>query len=878
MSMNKIEHVVFLMLENRSFDSMLGWLYEKGHPAKNVPELRRGGRAYEGLQGINLQAYENVDATGTIKVSPIRGAKGLNVPNIAPGETFAQVTTQLFGKEHPGDQDKPTMKGYVRDYTDVMRRHLGYKEEEVKHYAEQVMQSYTPDQLPVLNGLAEHYAVCDMWFSSVPSQTNPNRAFAFCGTSMGLVDNGFLEEDPRRVPIEDYVKYKIGDDRFHAKTIFNALADDGKTTWKIFRQSGYLQKNIHTAVEALQGLRKISKFWLLAWTALETFLKSKNMSDKSFAYLKELSSSELVSDYTYRLFPEILKIKDADSHFTKLANLEDFHSAARAGQLPNFTYIQPEWTIGERGTGGKLGKDMLFHQGRDYHPPGNLDAGENLVKQIYKSLISNRAAWEKTLLIITFDEPIGSFDHIAPPAAIPPWGEGKEPAFKRQHNFGFDRYGGRVPMILVSPLVEKSTVFRSTTGVPFDHTSIIATILKWRGLENKDFGERTKQAPTFENIVSLSTPRTDERDVRFLKLFHKAGEPVRFYDRFYLRDAMGKYISGFQEDAVFPGSIFSEDPSFSEYFPTQGFVLPPSICSTQFYFQNANNRPDSGEISTAGGTEVRLIATDDALGSHTENGLGSYNVLGAWKDSRDCYYFNDYMEGDNATKETWIISTKGATLSFSSTGSLRFGDKVFLENKYFQGQRLCPDSWYKSYLTTKTGDDWWTIEPISDEISGPDSITLDNEYYLFHVKTGKYVTKVEKGAQWYPTFGSGNRVALKIKQTGYIGNGAHISGTFSPNVFDGMAIDLVSAKENLGSYDHLVAWNRKSLYYYQNDTAQVRHQSWMVSLVTGSGIVKSGSRVRLINEEYGQFMAPSGSYLTTVSKYSPDCDWVLEKA
>ena len=67
-----------------------------------------------------------------------------------------------------------------------------------------------------------------------------------------------------------------------------------------------------------------------------------------------------------------------------------------------------------------------------------------------------------------------------------------------------------MPAILVSPLVEKGIVFRSTTSVPFDHTSLIATILKWRKLENRipDFGERTKQAPTFDNIVSLTAPRT----------------------------------------------------------------------------------------------------------------------------------------------------------------------------------------------------------------------------------------------------------------------------------------------------------------------------------------------------------------------------------
>jgi phospholipase C len=858
MIMNKIEHVVLLMLENRSFDSLLGWLYEKGRPAKNVPELTPGQRDYEGLQGLKLQDYENVDATGTIKVSSIRGAKGLNVPNIAPGETFTQVNTQLFGRdfkenELPKPGEKPTMKGYVRDYTNLLRHHE-YKKGDVERYAEQVMQSYTPDQLPVLNGLAEHYAVCDMWFSSVPSQTNPNRAFAFCGTSMGLVNNGFLEEDGRAPAIEKIVGYKLGDDRFHAKTIFNALEDDGKTTWMVYRESGYLPKNIAIAVDILKAGGSV-----VSWPAL---LLSANYLD----YLKELSSSELISDYTHRLFPEILKIKNADSHFTKL---DDFHSAARAGRLPNFTYIEPEWTIGETGTGGRL-KSVLFHQGDDYHPPDNLDAGENLVKQIYNSLISNRAAWEKTLLIITFDEPIGSFDHIPPPAAIPPWGEGKEPGFKREYNFNFDRYGGRVPAILVSPLVQKGTVFRSTTSVPFDHTSLIATILKWRRLESRipDFGERTKQAPTFENIVSLSTPRTDEKAVRFLKISHKAGEPVRYYDRFYLKDAMGKYISGFRENAVFPGSFFSEDPSFSEYFPIQSLSYPSA-----FYLQNANNRPDSGEISTVGGTEVRLIATD--------YGLGSYNVLGAWKDSRDCYYFNDYMEGDNSKKETWIISTKGRHLSWSSTGSLRFGDKVFIQNKYWKDQRLAPDSWFKDYLTTKEEDAYWTVVPILDEIPGPDSITLQNECYLKHANTGRYVTQVYKqpAEKWYPTLGSGDRVKLEI--TLGLERGI-LTGAATPRLVDGMYVNLYSAKEDLGysgkRCDVLAAFkDRKSLYYEYRDCTR-ENRTWMISLWEGSGLVKSGSRVRLVNEKFGQFVAPKNEYLTTVTEYSTDCDWVLEKA
>ena len=872
------------------------------------------------------------------------------------------------------------MKGYVRDYTNLLRKH-GYKEDEVKRYAQQVMQSHTPEQLPVLNGLAKHYAVCDMWFSSIPSQTNTNRAFAFCGTSMGLTDNGFLEEDKRAPVIEKIVGYKLGDDRFKAKTIFNALADDGKTTWKVFRESGMLQSNIDKMAEIL--LRVINVF--MAKNPL--LLPAGITADILLAYLIELSSSKLESDYIHRLFPEILKIKDADSHFGKL---DDFHTAARAGQLPNFTFIEPEWTIGERGTGeGKLMQKALFHQGDDYHPPGNTDAGENLVKQVYMSLIANKAAWEKTLLIITFDEPVGSFDHIPPPAAIPPWGEGEEPSFKREHDFKFNRYGGRVPAILVSPWVEKGTVFRSTTNVPFDHTSLIATILKWRGLENRiaDFGERTKHAPTFENIVSLSTPRTDRKDVPFLKLAHKAGEPVRFYDRFYLRAANGKYISRFQEHAVLPFSIFSDDSAMSEYFPTLAYEpvdrYTGIATATQFYFQNADNRPDSGEVKM--GTKIRLNACED--------GLGSYNVLGAWKDSHDCYYFNDYMEGDNCKKQTWILQ------AVKQTGSLYFGDQVSIQNEYFK-QRLAPDSRDRGYVTTNTSEAYWTVEPISDELElawwhggirgvllvgkfrtqqqlngmsaddqrntlitelggrtkdtvsyyqslndadlagtgallvylretgsrtdqqiktmsaddmrntvivevgaqtgrgdlqalsnmnvvklvfepGADTFRRGDEFYLKHLATGRYVTGTHKGVQWYPTLGdSAARVKLKIP----VDKSAQLDHNSMP-IVDGTSLEIVSTEDLVDHgkrCDVLMAWTNPNLYYYYGDYRSPEYRTWIVSLVGGSGLVKSGSHVRLINKGYDndgrkQFMAPDGSYLTTVSEDTKDCIWVLEK-
>lgn len=822
--MQQIEHVVLLMMENRSFDSLLGWLYEHGDPARHVPPLRQGERVYEGLQGLDLAAFENVDATGRIKIKPTRGAQGLNVPNLAPGENFAQVATQLYEwpfemtfappiqmtprgvltaggwrthdavktmspaqvrealaaamadnssqtqhyfldfpdsvpknglntKDLPGkaaivvflrdakirdvawlkantddnhrntliswlsntfalpvgelqacaNQDlvmmawtlsrKASMKGYVRDYTNELR-HLAYPEDVVARYATQVMQSFTPDQLPVINGLAEHYAVSDMWFSSVPSQTNPNRAFAMCGTSMGLVNNGFLEKDPRAPAVEDAVGYLIGDDRFESKTIFNALSE-ADSTWKVFYQSGYLPSNIFNAVQLATGGSVAAGIALAARAPLlalgQVILSA--IGAKPAQYLKELSSPELVSDYTHRLFPKILDIPDADSHF---ANLSDFHEMARAGKLPHFSYLQPEWTIAHAGTGGGFGttlgiQSVLFHQGRDYHPPGNLDAAENLVRDIYASLIANRSAWEKTLFVLTFDEPVGSFDHVPPPAAIPPWGDGPSPV-KRESGFDFRRYGGRVPAILVSPWIEKGTVFRSATNVPYDHTSLIATILKWRGLAPRipDFGSRTANAPTFDAVPSLKAARRDEKAIRFLKS-HSHGEPLSFHDRFWLKDHKGRYVAGFREHYVMPFSTVGADPNISEFFPILDASAPPAK-RTEFYFENAADRPDSSGIQATPDAKVRLVAA--------ESGLGAYNVLGAWRDSTDVYYFNDYMEGDNYQRQTW-------TLVKEKPGPVHFGDRVGIQSAYEfsfatggSGQCLVPCDDHERYLTT----------------------------------------------------------------------------------------------------------------------------------------------------------------------------------
>lgn len=122
--------------------------------------------------------------------------------------------------------------------------------------------------------------------------------------------------------------------------------------------------------------------------------------------------------------------------------------------------------------------------------------------------------WNDTLFIVNFDEHGGTYDHVAPPwnAAVPWGGDSATPApTQSELGFGFDRYGVRVPLILVSPYIEANTVFRAGPATPFDHASVIATILTMTGIPRSDWklGNRVQNAPTFEWVLTRSAPRTD---------------------------------------------------------------------------------------------------------------------------------------------------------------------------------------------------------------------------------------------------------------------------------------------------------------------------------------------------------------------------------
>ncbi len=294
------------------------------------------------------------------------------------------------------------------------------------------MQTYTPDQLPVLNGLAKAYAISDRWFSSVPSQTDCNRGFIGAGTSEGYTDNEYFEE------------------WYDSTTIWNYLYEKG-VSWKIYHQD--------------------------EWLGFEC--------------------------YTKHLFKQLWDYIDDSKWFPKMSQ---FYAEAANGSLPTFSFLEPAWY------------ESYLGNGNDYHPPGNLLPGEQFLLQVFNSLTSNKTAWNDTLLVVTFDEHGGCLDHVSPPwQAMPPWGTTTPPDQYLQHGFKFDRYGVRVPALLISPRIQAQTVFRSEKDwpvspyTPYDHTSIIATLLKWQGYDPAaaGLGQRVANAPTFENVITLETPRTD---------------------------------------------------------------------------------------------------------------------------------------------------------------------------------------------------------------------------------------------------------------------------------------------------------------------------------------------------------------------------------
>ena len=144
----------------------------------------------------------------------------------------------------------------------------------------------------------------------------------------------------------------------------------------------------------------------------------------------------------------------------------------------------------------------------DDHPPHTTMRAQALLANVYNALRQNEPLWESTLLVVLYDEHGGFYDHVPPPAAVPPDGHPSE--------YRFDRLGVRVPALLVSPWVDRAVV-----KTDFDHTSLLKYLTeKWnlgplteRVAEAASFGPaiRTTGRPRDDTPPSVAIPVTAVR-------------------------------------------------------------------------------------------------------------------------------------------------------------------------------------------------------------------------------------------------------------------------------------------------------------------------------------------------------------------------------
>jgi len=202
--------------------------------------------------------------------------------------------------------------------------------------------------------------------------------------------------------------------------------------------------------------------------------------------------------------PQLFFIPSAlERHLDKLRPVTEFREACARGTLPAVSFVDPEFgLLSEVGQAiehvpllDRIGA-RLAQVGGSEEDPQDLRYGEMWAHGIIEAVLAS-PAWPQTLLLYTYDEHGGYYDHVPPPPAIPPDGIPPQLAAGDVPG-GYDLYGVRVPAIVASPYARPNAV----TNVVHDHTSVLATIeAKWN-LPALTF--RDANATTLEDFLDTS--------------------------------------------------------------------------------------------------------------------------------------------------------------------------------------------------------------------------------------------------------------------------------------------------------------------------------------------------------------------------------------
>jgi phospholipase C len=489
-NLDKFDHIIILMMENRSFDHMLGYL--------SLPEELGGKNRsdVDGLTGDESNSLDGVDypvfhlnfdsqSENTIRAKELwrNGPKGQSwKPDLA---TWDNQKAFMYRADPGSGRDWEIMdpchfcvcvlkqidkrgKGYVRNFHSVHK----------DVFPGLVMGYYNYEDLPMYDLLAENYLICDRWFSSLPGPTMPNRAYAMCGTSDGNtvqpVKKPEFQQDAES-GFRDILKYhKI-------PTIFERLEEE-RVEWAYYYQDipfaalWHKHRRRVLARSAVAGSRTLKKL-LMNYHWLR-----RNMG-------LEYGAVAHFDEFKYRL-----------------------KNARSSADFPAVTWIDPNFV--------QAGSKSLAN---DDHAPSDVLLGQEGVYEVYKAIIESELH-DRILFIITYDEHGGFFDHVDP-TYYP-----VQDDFPEMEQLG---YGVRVPTIVVSPYVKS----RGVSSQVFDHTSVLKTIL----MKYCDLTEGDKKSDWMSNRVfhsnSVAELLTEEFEAasiaemrqRLMKPLQEIGQRLQAY-------------------------------------------------------------------------------------------------------------------------------------------------------------------------------------------------------------------------------------------------------------------------------------------------------------------------------------------------------------
>ena len=366
-----IDHIIVLMMENRSFDQMLGYL--------SLPPGDKGGAGrtdVDGLKGDEINYL--IDGTACPS-NPFGPGETVFTPD--PPHSHEPVTRAINGGQ---------MSGFAQSYAEDSGMTVGPN----------IMKYYTAEHVPTYDALVHDFATCQRWFASHPGSTFPNRFYGLTG----------------RLNIDEYGIWELNNSSpkkpVFTTTIFDHLSDAG-VSWRYF--------------------------------------------ERSYSFLR------FFEKYTF------------DN--TNIISFDDpglgFMNVLATGNLPSVTYIDPHFV------------ELPPNADCD-GPPADIQQGQRFVQEVVNAVVTS-PTWNKTMLILTYDEHGGFYDHVPPPAAVPV-DQGLP-----------STYGVRIPTFVISPWVTGGLLFGNdaegqTPSAYYDHTSVLKTIQK-RFLNNSTKSSNDPNAP-----------------------------------------------------------------------------------------------------------------------------------------------------------------------------------------------------------------------------------------------------------------------------------------------------------------------------------------------------------------------------------------------